>query len=279
MVAHRRPFVYVATLSTRLGENLTLDSQAGWIDADASLAAACGHANYILGGGRQMKEAIWNRVGPVTGILFFGLVFTGLFVHGYPDIRPTDAQLAKWLASIDVNRFSLGIYIEAVGYALFLPFAAWLYGHLKQRGVGASWPAVAMLAAAAAWVILTLPINELYVGMLEQARRGLDIRVAQTVVSINQAWFEMTSVLLALTLLAAGVSILRGAAMSRWAGWAAVAVGLTLFLPAAALFLQPVGYLWFLAVAGYYTFRPAWVREVVASTAQPTGATGLPAAR
>jgi hypothetical protein len=225
-----------------------------------------------------MKEAIWNRVGPVTGILFFGLVFTGLFVHGYPDIRPTDAQLAKWLASVDVNRFSLGIYIEAVGYALFLPFAAWLYGHLKQGRTGASWPAVAMLAAAAAWVILTLPINELYIGMLEQAQRGLDIRVAQTVVSINQAWFEMTSVLLALTLLAAGVSILRGAAMSRWAGWAAVAVGLTLFLPATN-FLQPVGYLWFLAVAGYYTVRPSRLRERVADVAQPAIATGLPAAR
>jgi hypothetical protein len=225
-----------------------------------------------------MKEAIWSRVGPVTGILFFGLVFTGLFVHGYPDIRPTDAQLGKWLASVDLNRFSLGIYIEAVGYALFLPFAAWLYVHLKQGRPGASWPAVAMLAAAAAWVILTLPINELYVGMLEQARRGLDIRVAQTVVSINQAWFEMTSVLLALTLLAAGVSILRGAAMSRWAGWAAVAVGLTLFLPATN-FLQPVGYLWFLAVAGYYTFRPSRVREHVADTTHPAVATGLPAAR
>jgi hypothetical protein len=38
-----------------------------------------------------------------------------------------------------------------------------------------------------------------------------------------------------------------------------------------------VGYLWFMAVAGYYTFRPARVREVVAGTAQPTVATGLPA--
>jgi hypothetical protein len=38
----------VAALSIRLEGNLTLDSQAGWIDADASLAAACGHANHIL---------------------------------------------------------------------------------------------------------------------------------------------------------------------------------------------------------------------------------------
>ena len=102
-----------------------------------------------------MKEAIWNRVGPFMGVLFFGLVFTGLFVHGYPDLRPTDAQLARWLTGVDVNKFSVGIYMEELGIALFIPFAAWLYGHLKQGRPGASWPAIVMLASAVAWAILT----------------------------------------------------------------------------------------------------------------------------
>jgi hypothetical protein len=48
---------------------------------------------------------------------------------------------------------------------------------------------------------------------------------AQTVVSINQAWFEMTGILFGLTLIAAGAAIIRGGAMSRWAGWAAVVIG------------------------------------------------------
>ena len=227
-----------------------------------------------------MRQAIWSRVGPFSGVLFFVLVFTGLVVHGYPDIRPTDAQLAKWLASVDLNRFSLGVYIEALGYMLLIPFAAWLYGHLRQGGRGSSWPLIVMLAAAVAFVVLTLPINELWAGMLEQARRGLDIRVAQTVVSINQDWFEMTSVLYGLAVVAAGVSILRGVAMSRWAGWAALAAGLTQFLPAPInTDLQPVVFLWIVAVAGYYTFRPARPRELVAGNAQPTVATGLSAPR
>jgi hypothetical protein len=224
-----------------------------------------------------VKEAIWNRVGPFTGVLFFGLVFTGLFVHGYPDVRPTDAQLARWLTGVDVNKFSVGIYIEELGIALFIPFAAWLYGHLKQGRPGASWPAIVMLASAAAWVILTLPINEFYLAIVQQAPKGLDIRVAQTVVSINQAWFDMTSILFSLTLVAAGVSILQGAMMSRWAGWAAIAMGLAL-VPTGPEF-QLVPYVGILAVAVYYTVRPARPRQHFASTAQHSVSTAPPATR
>jgi hypothetical protein len=226
-----------------------------------------------------MNEAIWSRVGPVTGILWFGLMFAGLSIHGYPEIRPTDAQLAKWLGSVDVNRFSLGVYIETVGLMSFLPFAAWLYGHLKRGGTGSSWPALVMLAAATGHTVLVLPINELYVAMVEQARRGLDIHVAQTVLSISQTWFEMTAVVFALILLAAGVSILRGAVMSWWAGWAAIAIGVALLVPAALFVVSMLGYLWFLAVAVYYTVRPSRLRERVADAAQPAVASGLPAAR
>ncbi len=35
----------------------------------------------------------------------------------------------------------------------------------------------------------------------------------------------MTGILFGLTLIAAGAAIIRGGAMSRWAGWAAVVIG------------------------------------------------------
>jgi hypothetical protein len=222
-------------------------------------------------------------VGPVTGLLCVVVLHVGFFIHGYPDVRPTDAQLSSWLANVDVNRFGLGVYIEALGTLLFIPFAAWLYIHLRSDGAGSSWPAVAMLASATGWVILTLPIDQSLVGLLEQSRRGLDIRVAQTVVSVHQASYDMTAIVLGLALVAAGVSILRGGGMSRWAGWAAILIGLTEVLSAPfGTDATPAGllpYFWILAVAGYYTFRPGRARELVAATAQPSVASGLPTAR
>lgn len=229
-----------------------------------------------------MIDAIWSRIGPATGLLFFPVVMVGFSIHGYPEIHPTDTQLAKWLAAADQNTFQLGVYVEALGTALFIPFAAWLFGHLKQGG-RESWPAVAMLAAGAGWITATLPINESWVGLIQQARNGLDIRMAQTVVSINQAWFDMTGILFGLMLIAAGVAIILGGAMSRWAGWAALVIGLGMIasvpLGAAATPAQLLGYLWILIVGGYYTFRPGRTSELEVGISQTSIARGLSATR
>lgn len=227
-----------------------------------------------------MRQAIWSRVGPVTGLLFVVVLHVGFFIHGYPVVRPTDTQLSTWLASVDMNRFGLGVYIEALGTLLFIPFAAWLYSHLRRDGRGSSWPAVTMLASATGWVILTLPIDQAMVGLLDQSRKGLDIRVAQTVVSIHQASYDLTAIVLGLTLVAAGVSILSGGVMSRWAGWAAIVIGLIEVLSAPfGTDATPAGllpYFYVLVVAGYYTFRPGRPRELVAGFPQPAMSTGLP---
>jgi hypothetical protein len=140
-----------------------------------------------------------------------------------------------------------------------------------------------MVAAGAGWIVLTLPINESWVGLVDQARKGLDIRMAQTVVSINQAWFEMTGLVFGLMLMAAGVAIIRGGAMSRWAGWAAIIIGLgsavSVPLGAASTPAQLLGFLWILAVGGYYTFRPGRGRQLVATAGHQSVAAGLPATR
>jgi hypothetical protein len=230
-----------------------------------------------------MRDAVWNRIGPAAGLLFFPLLLVGLSVHGYPDVNPTDAQLSKWLAGVDPSSFKLGVYIEALGVVLFLPFTAWLFGRLRQGGRDQSWPNVAMLAAGAMWVTTTLPINELWAGLVDRAHSGLDIGAAQAIVSINQEWYLMTGIVFGLTLLAGGVAIIRGRAMSRWAGWAAVAIGIVVIASVpfgtASQGIQLLGYAWFLAVGGFYTLRPGASREQSGSVAQRSVTAGLPATR
>jgi len=230
-----------------------------------------------------MRDAIWNRIGPAAGLLFFPLLMVGFSIHGYPNIAPTDAQLSKWLAGVDQNTFKLGVYVEALATVLFLPFLAWLFGHVRQGVRDSSLPSLAMLAAGAGWVIATLPINESWVGLVDRAGKGLDIGTAQTVVSINQAWFEMTGILFGFTLLTAGVAIVRGGAMSRWVGWVALVIGVGVVasvpLGAASTPAQILAFLWFLLVGGFYTLRPGRAREGVTGIAQPSVTSGLPATR
>lgn len=230
-----------------------------------------------------MSDAVWNRIGPAAGLLFFPLLLVGLSVHSYPDINPTDAQLSKWLSGVDQSSFKLGVFIEALGIVLFLPFTAWLFGRLRQDGRDSSWPSVVMLAAGAMWVTTTLPINESWAGLVDRARSGLDIGTAQAIVSINQEWYLMTGIVFGLTLLAGGVAILHGGAMSRWAGWAAVAIGIVVIASVpfgtASQAIQLLGYAWFLAVGGFYTLRPGASREQSGSVTQRSITGGLPATR
>jgi cytochrome bd-type quinol oxidase subunit 2 len=230
----------------------------------------------------KVKQAIWNRVGPAAGLLFFPLMLVGLSIHRYPDIRPTDAQLGSWLASVSVNTFRLGVYVEAIGILLLIPFAAWLYVHLRRGARDASAPAAAMLVAMTAWITVTLPINESWAGLVGQAR-NVDIRTAQMVVSINQAWYDMTGIVLGVILLAAGLAIIRGGAMQQWVGWVAVIIGVVQVASAAfGTDASPLGllaYVWIVAVGGYYTLRPARPRDVGVGASQPSTSTALGAAR
>jgi hypothetical protein len=226
-----------------------------------------------------MKEAIWSRLGPAMGILFFALLMAGATIHGYPEIRPSDSQLANWLANLDLNRFRTGVYIECLGVLLLVPFVAWLYRRLRQGPRDASWAAVTMVAAGAGWVAFTLPLMGLWAGLAEQARTGLDVRTAQTIVAVSQASYGLTGIILGLTLLAAGVAIVSGGAMSQWIGWPAIVIGaIYLGTPPLGIDASPaglLGYLWLFAVAIYCTYRPGRAITTVVAK-QPVGS-GLPA--
>jgi len=132
-------------------------------------------------------------------------------------------------------------------------------------------------------VTATLPINETWVGLVDGARKGLDIHTAQTVVSVNQAWFEMTGILFGLMLIAAGVAIIRGGAMSQWVGWAVLVIGVgtiaSVPVGAAATPAQLLGFLWVLVVGGYYTIRPGRTIDVESGVSQAAVPRGLPATR
>lgn len=190
------------------------------------------------------------------GLVYVVLALAGFAIHGYPATRPSDSELSGWIASTDLNRFAAGVYLEALGYVLFIPFVAWLYAMLRAAAGAGRWLAAIVLAAGVGYVILILPINEQWLGMLEQAKKGLDIRASATVAFTNQASFEMTSIIFGLFFLATGLAILRSGAMSRWAGWAAVLLGVVGMLPSIGTTAQFVGYLWILPVSIYYTVRP-----------------------
>jgi hypothetical protein len=202
-------------------------------------------------------RVMWARLWPACGIAGWVVIFTGLFIHGYPDIGASPQAVARWAASTDSTRFAVGIDVEAIGHLVFLFFFAWLCDVLRRSG-GTSWLLTLALAAAVAWAAVELATNGVWTAVLDSGKRGLD---AQALAGLRDVAQEMyaNNVLLAPALVALGVAGLRATALPRWLTWSALVIGLAMAVPPLAQLVQLVLLVWVVVVAVLYLIRPAGV--------------------
>ena len=200
---------------------------------------------------------MWARLWPACGIAGWVVIFTGLFIHGYPDIGASPQAVARWAASTDSTRFAVGIDVEAIGHLVFLFFFAWLCDVLRRSG-GTAWLLTLALAAAVAWAAVELATNGVWTAVLDSGKRGLD---AQALAGLRDVAQEMyaNNVLLAPALVALGVAGLRATALPRWLTWSTLVIGLAMAVPPLAQLVQLVLLVWVFVVAVLYLIRPAGV--------------------
>ncbi len=212
-----------------------------------------------------MSAPNWDRLGATAGVVYIVLALTGFAIHGYPKQGASSEELRSWIAATDATRFSLGVYIEALGTVLFIPFAAWLSSLLSGPALHQRWLSNTVVGSAVAFVVLTLPINELYLGSLEAGKQGADVGAFATIRPIAVEWYVMTAILFALVFLAAGGLMLRGRALWRWLGWAACAVGVIALVPGRPTYLAAalLSMIWIVILAGWIWIRPMHPREAL----------------
>jgi hypothetical protein len=200
---------------------------------------------------------MWARLWPACGIAGWVVIFTGIFIHGYPDIGASPQAVARWAASTDSTRFAVGIDVEAIGHLVFLFFFAWLCDVLRRSG-GTSWLLALALAAAVAWAAVELATNGVWTAVLDSGKRGLD---AQALAGLRDVAQEMytNNVLLAPALVALGVAGLRATALPRWLTWSTLVIGLAMAVPPLAQFGYLIFFVWVVVVAVLYLIRPAGV--------------------
>lgn len=214
------------------------------------------------------------RVGAVTGILHVVLGMTGFVVHGYPQIGANGQQLASWASGTNVARFATGAYIEALGFLLLIPFAAWLYSLLRTSDKAVDWLLTTGFAAAVAFVAVTIPINAVWQAVLQGGKAGVDPAVMVIVRDAAQLTFQISPVFLGLFMLVTGILLAQTRVVGLWAGVPALLVGVAALVPALAEMGTIFFWLWVLAVSIYLLVRPAAVERAVqvrrtASSASP----------
>ncbi len=122
----------------------------------------------------------------------------------------------------------IGAYLELISFGMFLAFAIWACLRLGGGLLGA-------IAAAAATGYTTLSIGALGIGdaLAYRAGHGMDVQLATTLTTLNEAVYVCTWFLAVFYLLAvAPMAIATG---RRMIGWSAIGVSLTLVTTAVSL--------------------------------------------
>jgi hypothetical protein len=120
----------------------------------------------------------------------------------------------------------IGAYLEMLSFGMFLAFAIWACARLGGGLLGA-------IAAAAATGYTTLSLGALGVGdaLAYRAGHGMDIQLATTLVTLNEAVYVCTWFLSVFYLLAIAPMALAGGL--RIIGWSAVGISLVVLVTTA----------------------------------------------
>jgi hypothetical protein len=222
-----------------------------------------------------MPDVSRVRVAAALGLFSIILSFAGLIIHGYPAIGASGKEIADWATTTNQQQFTLGIYVEALGYLLFLPFAAWLWSVARDAEDGLGWLVAAGFGAATLYVGISIMDNGIWSSLLDGARRGTAPQTLASIRDIAQYIFHGTLLFGAMFFVLTGYVLFRARALPRWIGATATVIGLGLLVPPLADIAALLVWIWTVVVSLYLLARPgavATAREPSAAAVRSTAA-------
>jgi hypothetical protein len=125
----------------------------------------------------------WQRIGAVSGILFFVMVFTSLFTPETPDEDDPTAQIVSSFAD-DRTGHLVGVYLGGVASLLFLVFVAALWMRLRaaerERG-----PSMLVALGGVATAAIVLLGNGVLFALVEAADEGREPAAIRALFQLN----------------------------------------------------------------------------------------------
>jgi hypothetical protein len=167
-----------------------------------------------------------RRLLPLTGPLFFVLFFVALFV--VDDDGPGDKASGK--AVVDyVDSHEGALLVGAFGGPLLATLLVLFFSHLRtvarERSDTTGAGPTVMVGGAVLWAAGLLLGSMLDLAVVDAANDDQE-QVAQTLsVFLNASWLPFIAGT-AITLIGAGMTVLRTGVVVRWLGWVALVVGI-----------------------------------------------------
>jgi hypothetical protein len=186
----------------------------------------------------------WAKRAPLLGIVSVGLFIAAFAVGGEtPDADETPQKVVSFYTDHDSGQTAAAILLAYA--SLFLVFFA---GALR-RALRATEQGTGGVSAVSFGGALLMAVGFLIFGglsfTLADVSDKLDPSAAQALNALNSDLFLPVAVGTALFLLASGIGVVRGGALPKWLGWAAIVAGVIAVTPI-GFFAIPLSGIWIL---------------------------------
>lgn len=220
-----------------------------------------------------MDRSRWERLAPLSGLLFVGLLAASLVIGGEPPSADDSVAdvLAYWRG--DDSEVKLSTILGMYSLVAFLWFLGTLRAALRSAEGGTGRLATTahsggiVLAVAAA---ISLAIQY----ATAETADAVPTQVTQTLSALNSEFFIPFPIGLGVLLLATAVATLRYGPLPKWLGWVSLILGVIALTPAG--FVAFVGFAVWVAVVSVWLYLRGGAAAPAAPTA-PASSPGSPA--
>jgi hypothetical protein len=192
----------------------------------------------------MQREGTWERLAPLTGLVFFAIVFAVFAIGGStPDEHDSAAEVESFYGAHHDKHMALAV-VMAISIPFLLLFVSTLRHDLRRAGGTGQLANTAFaggVLGAAGFGILAF----VHLALASAANDANTIHTVQVLNVLDANDFIPMAAGIATLVFAGGLSAVRHGGLPAWMGWAGVVIGVASFTPAGFLGFLAAG-LWIL---------------------------------
>jgi len=169
----------------------------------------------------------WQRIGAISGILFFVAVFASFFTPETPDADDPTAKIASELAD-DRSAHLVTVYLLGLGSLLFILFVGALWSRLRAAEADRG-PSIVVALAGIATAVIVLVSSMVFLALIEAADEGREPAAVRALFELDELIFLAIGWTSAAFYGGVAVSSLANGSLPRVLGW--IAAGLAVLFP------------------------------------------------
>jgi hypothetical protein len=164
----------------------------------------------------------WERVGALSGILFFAAVVASFFTPETPDADDPTAEIARSIAD-DRTAHLLGVYLQGIASLLFLVFVGALWSRLRRAEADRG-PSVLVALGGVGSALIILVSSGVFLAHIEAADEGREPAAVRALFELDEIVFIVIGWASAAFYAGVARSSLATGSLPRWLGWIAAAL-------------------------------------------------------